>query len=91
MKERIMMFIIFICVFILLVDIYSFKGIKLLVSGFDFNVFKYFLYIAYWIVPIVIISSLFYIRSLQPFAREAQIFKNIYLVAGIFLLFYVPK
>jgi predicted MPP superfamily phosphohydrolase len=91
MKERFMMFLIFVSVFILLVDIYSFKGIKLLITGFDSNVIKYCFYIAYWTVPFALISSLFYIRSLQPFAREPQIFRFIFLTGGIFILFYVPK
>ena len=85
------MIILFITVFILLVDIYSFKGIKLLVSGFDLAIVKIIIFIVYWIIPISIISFLIYFRSLQPFEREPQIFKNFYLLAGFFILFYVPK
>ncbi len=91
MKERFAMLFIFVFAFILLVDIYSFKGIKLLLSGLNNNMIKYVIYIFYWTVPLIIISSLLYFRALQPFEREPQIFKNFFLLAGIFILFYIPK
>jgi len=91
MKERFAMLFIFIFAFILLVDIYSFKGLKLLISGLDSRIFKYVIYLVYWTIPIVIISSLLFFRSLQPFEREPQIFKNFFLLGGVFILFYIPK
>jgi len=91
MRERFIMILIFVFAFILLVDIYSFKGIKLLVSGLESPIFKNAIYVVYWIIPISIISFLLYFRTLQPFERDPQIFRNFFLLAGLFLLFYVPK
>jgi len=91
MKERFIMLLIFIVAFILLVDIYSFKGIKLLTYGFESLILKSSIYIIYWIIPILIVLSLLYFRTLQPFDRDPRIFRNFFLLAGFFILFYVPK
>ncbi|PLX11851.1 MAG: hypothetical protein C0597_14465 [Marinilabiliales bacterium] len=85
------MILVFFTVFILLVDLYSFKGIKLLISGIDSNVLKNIIYAAYWLVPVLILSYLYYFRTLQPFDREPRIFKNFFMLAGFFILFYIPK
>ena len=91
MKERFIMIMIFVIAFILLVDIYSFKGISLLISGTQSNLIKYSIYIVYWIIPLIIIIFLLYFRTLAPFEREPKIFRNFFLLAGLFLLFYIPK
>lgn len=91
MKERFIMIFVFIFTFILLVDIYSFKGIKLLVSSLESSTLRYVIYLFYWFIPIFIISFLLYFRTLLPFEREPRIFKNFFLLAGFFILFYIPK
>lgn len=91
MKERFVMFLIFITVFILLVDLYSFKGIKLVSNRMDSNIFKHVIYLVYWLVPVIMLSYLYYLRTLQPLEREPQIFKNFFMLAGFFVLFYFPK
>lgn len=91
MKERFLMLFVFITVFILLVDIYSFKGVRLLVSGLDSRLIKYLIYSIYWLIPVIILSYLLYFRTLQPFEREPKIFKSFYMLAGFFILFYIPK
>ncbi len=91
MKERFIMILIFVFAFILFVDIYSFKGIKLLVSGLEPSIIKNVIYVVYWIIPISVISFLLYFRTLQPFERDPRIFNNFFLLAGLFLLFYIPK
>ena len=85
------MFLIFITVFILLVDLYSFKGIKLVSNRMDSNIFKHVIYLVYWLVPVIMLSYLYYLRTLQPLEREPQIFKNFFMLAGFFVLFYFPK
>jgi len=91
MKQRFIMLLIFVLSFILLVDIYSFKGIKLLISGVDSKMLRYIIYTVYWAIPVVMISFLLYFRTLLPFEREPRIFKNFYILAGFFILFYIPK
>ena len=91
MKERFVMIFIFVFAFIILVDIYSFKGIRLLVSDFESTILKTSIYILYWIIPVFIIAILLYFRSLQPFERDPKIFRNFFLIAGFFMLFYIPK
>lgn len=91
MKQRFMMFYLFIITFILLVDLYSFKGVKLLSTNLNSDLIKYTIYIAYWVVPVVMISILLYFRTLMPIERDPRIFKNFFLLGGFFILFYVPK
>jgi len=85
-----MMFI-FIFSFIILIDAYSFKGIKLLFNGFNSQIIKYIVYVLYWLIPVIIITTLLYFRTLQPFDKEPLIFRNFFLLAGFFILFYIPK
>ena len=85
------MFLIFITVFILLIDLYSFKGIKLVSNNIDSNIFKHAVYFVYWVVPVIMLTYLYYLRTLQPLEREPQIFKNFFMLAGFFILFYFPK
>ena len=91
MKEKFIMITLFVLVFILAVDLYSFKGIKLLASTIENNIIKYGIYIIYWAVPLLLLSFLIYYRALAPFEREPAIFKNFFLLGGFFILFYVPK
>lgn len=91
MKERFIMIFIFVFSFIILVDLYSFKGIRLLLTDVNSQLIKNTIYVIYWVIPLLIIAFLLYLRTLQPFEREPQIFKNFFLLAGLFLLFYIPK
>lgn len=91
MKEKFIMIILFVFVFILIVDLYSFKGIRLLTSDIENNIIKYGIYIFYWLIPVLLLSFLIYYRALAPFEREPAIFKNFFLLGGFFILFYIPK
>lgn len=91
MKERFVMFLIFITVFILLVDLYSFKGIKLVSNGIGSSILRQIIYFVYWVVPVIMLSYLFYLRTLQPLERDPQVFKGFFMLAGFFILFYFPK
>jgi len=91
MKQRFIMMFIFIFSFIILIDAYSFKGIKLLFNGFNSQIIKYIVYVLYWLIPVIIITTLLYFRTLQPFDKEPLIFRNFFLLAGFFILFYIPK
>ena len=91
MKERFIMIFVFVFSFIILVDLYSFKGIRLLLTDVNSQLLKNIIYVIYWAIPLLIIAFLLYFRTLQPFERDPKIFKNFFLLAGLFLLFYVPK
>lgn len=91
MKKRFYMLFLFVFTFIILVDLYSFKGLKLVLSNLDSKFIKYTIYIIYWIIPLIVIISLLYLRSIQPFDKEPRIFKNFFYLAGFFILFYIPK
>lgn len=91
MKERFFMLFIFVFTFIILIDLYSFKGLRLLLTNANYAFVKYIIYFIYWAIPAIVILSLLYFRSIQPFEKEPLIFKKFFLLAGFFILFYIPK
>lgn len=91
MKERFFMLFVFVFTFIILIDLYSFKGLRLLLRNVNYEYVKYVIYFIYWTIPVIVISSLLYFRAIQPFEREPIIFRNFFLLAGFFILFYIPK
>ena len=91
MINRFTMILIYLIAFIVIVDIYSFKGIYLLTSSIDSQKIRTLIYLLYWGVTVFIMIFLYYIRSKFPLERDPNLFKNFYFLAGFFLLFYLPK
>jgi len=91
MKERFFTLFIFVFSFIILIDLYSFKGLHLLMTNVNYSFVRYIFYSIYWLIPIIVISSLLYFISIQPFEREPIIFRNFFMLVGFFILFYIPK
>jgi len=82
---------VFILTFVVLVlDIYSFKGIRLLTANWS-DKLKLITNIAFWLVPFtMIVSMLVLVFKIDEF-RTPKGFKTFYFVVGFFVLFYVPK
>ncbi|OFX89098.1 MAG: hypothetical protein A2W99_02140 [Bacteroidetes bacterium GWF2_33_16] len=91
MKSKFTMALFIFIVFILIIDIYTFTGIRILASTIESTYFKSAIYISYWLVPIILVIGSLYIMSQTPFIRDTKIFKLLYLFIGVFLLFYIPK
>jgi uncharacterized protein len=76
--------------FILLVDFYTFRGIRLLAG--DLQVWlKNLIYLIYWLVPILIIGLLVIVALNFQHLTKLKMFRLWSTIAGIFILFYLPK
>jgi predicted MPP superfamily phosphohydrolase len=76
--------------FILVVDSYAFRGIKILTSGIP-EWLRISINVSYWLVPLVLVTLLlFSVFNIQK-VFTSKMFKIWYFIAGTFVLFYVPK
>lgn len=76
--------------FILLVDLYTFRGVRILSNDIQTGL-KSMIYGIYWLVPLVIITLLLVIAfNFQRFTNM-KMFRLWSTIAGIFILFYLPK
>lgn len=77
--------------FLLLIDIYAFRGLRHFSSGWN-NSLRMAVYIIYWLVPLFITIMTFYVVSKLPTMSSGKIdYRYFYLFTGILILFYVPK
>jgi len=90
MKNNLLIPFLFITFIILLIDLYTFKGIKLLCSNLNEKL-RNSIYIAFWLVPIVLIVSTGLLFFVQSEFRTPRGFAVFYYIAGFLVLFYVPK
>jgi predicted MPP superfamily phosphohydrolase len=91
MSKQMKIFRILFIIIILLIDLYSYKGViktfpKLLVA----NVYLIFT-IGYFIITLFFIVSVIVITNFNFYERRPEIFSGFYLFAGIFLMIYLPK
>jgi predicted MPP superfamily phosphohydrolase len=75
---------------ILIMDFYSWWGIKKIISGFQSRVQRTFA-ILYWIIPVFLILGLTFLLTLQTHISAGKIFPYFHLVSGAFIIFYIPK
>ena len=80
----------FVILILLLIDLLSFKGIYSLLKNKD-KTLKWFLIALHWAVPISLFSaSLILIKFYNENHTAREVYRS-YILAGLFLLFYVPK
>lgn len=82
--------VIILFVFIVLTDLYAFKGLYAIVKGQNIllqHIFK----IAYWTVPLIMSAGLLIIYLKRDTFPGENAYKILYFVIGFFVLFYVPK
>ena len=83
-------FLIILFSFITLVDLYAFRGIRILINGLSLH-WRQGITLLFWIVPITIVV-LTIIMSLQIHeVMTTTKFKLWYFLMGLFVLFYIPK
>lgn len=89
-KVLIMIFLVILALMLFL-DIYTFKGIKVLLSNNTHAGFKRFIYIAFWSVTAFMILLLLSGYFLRSSTRNAAVFNWYFYLFGAFLVLYVPK
>ena len=75
---------------ILLIDLYTYRGLKKLTGKLSKNT-KRVLKILLWIVPIILISSMILVPFFRDKINPAHFLIYIHFISGTFILFYVPK
>ncbi len=75
---------------ILLIDFYTFRGVKKLIAELTSSV-KRIITLTFWILPILIITGLIFIVVFQKRIPAARFTAYFHLLSGSFVLFYVPK
>lgn len=83
-------FLLFIIAFITIIDVYSFRGIKILTANLE-SWSRYSIYILYWLIPLVILLLMIYTNLNMRSSVTTGNFKIFSLLLGLFVLFYVPK
>ncbi len=90
MKKTVMVFAI-ILIIMLLVDAYSFKGIRILVQNLNSNFWRNFIYIAFWASTALMVFAMIAGYFFRSSTRNPATFTLYYYLFGLFLIFYVPK
>jgi predicted MPP superfamily phosphohydrolase len=84
--------LIFVLVFILAVDFYTFKGIKTtLFKRIHVGGIKKFIIYFFWSVTLIFIAISIFIFIRKPGIRNVVAYKHIYFLVGLVVLFYIPK
>ena len=75
----------------LLVDLYTYKGINSLLVNTKYPGFRKFVRIAYWTVSSVILVAVFIGYFFRGSTRNLSVFTAYYYLFGAFVVFYTPK
>ena len=79
-----------ILVFILLIDIYTFKGIKILLKN-NQAFTRQTVYFAFWAITAILLGMMAFMLSKGLAFREPELIRYSLFFVGFFILFYVPK
>lgn len=78
-------------VVVILADIYAYKGLKILAAGITNPFVKPFLKIIFWLIPLLLISVVFYVSYIRQADTDPRIFNSYYYIIGFAFLIYLPK
>ncbi len=78
-------------VIILLIDIYAFKGIRLINKSISINWIKILIYSTFWIITSFFVIGIILILLNESFDQSARAQRNLFFFVGLFLTFYIPK
>jgi predicted MPP superfamily phosphohydrolase len=90
MRGGLSYFLLFVILFILAIDIYSFRGVRILTSSLD-SWLRLTIHIVYWLIPVVIFLLMIFTSLQLKLVMTSQKFRIWYFMMGMFVLFYVPK
>lgn len=83
-------FILFIIAFIAVIDVYTFRGIRILTANLG-TWSRYIIHISFWLIPLVILFIMLYMTQNTRIFFTTGKFKVFYFLIGLFVLFYIPK
>ncbi len=76
---------------LLIIDLYTFKGVQLLLSGTDTVTVKRITRISYWAITFLVLGTTAAVMLLAPAERNPKLMVRFFLLAGITLTIYLPK
>lgn len=91
MKKSLFMLFATILIIMLLVDIYSFKGIRMLAENLQGNFWRRFIYTAFWATTVLMVLAMIGGYFFRSTTRNPAVFTWYYYIFGLFLIFYIPK
>ena len=77
--------------FVVITDLYTFKGLKTLWSGSFSPLAKLFFKTLYWLIPLILLASIAYVLYLRPVEPAPRIFNGYYYIVAFFIMVYFPK
>jgi uncharacterized protein len=83
-------FIIFL-VFVLLTDLYAFKGLKNVWGKLKSRSLKVALSVIFWLIPFILLGSMVTLLYFRSVDRDPAIFNAYMYITGFAVLFYLPK
>lgn len=90
MRNNPIFFVIIFALIILLIDFYSYRGVRKLIFDLSKNL-KLLIKILFWIVPTIIIVGMILVPFFRPLINPAEFLIYFHFLSGTFVLFYVPK
>ena len=78
-----------IVIIILIIDLLSYKGLRLLLKPKS-RLIKLVVYSIHWMIPVILFLSVILLRSGNQDQNAERVYRY-YILGGFFLLFYVPK
>ncbi|NJO68834.1 MAG: hypothetical protein HC830_05705 [Bacteroidetes bacterium] len=91
MKKTILMLFVLILIIMLIVDVYSFKGIRMLTENLHQNFWRKAIYITFWATTILMVLAMVSGYFFRSSTRNPAVFTWYYYIFGLFLIFYIPK
>ena len=77
--------------FVMLVDLYTYKGLKTTFEKPASPSVRLYLRTIFWLIPSILVGSVIYVIYLRPVETEPEIFNGYYYIVAFTLLFYLPK
>lgn len=91
MKRGPIWILLIIILFIIVTDFYTFKGIRLLLKEHGIEKGRTALFILHWLISSLFIIAFIWTSLSFPPSKNPMIFRNYFLIGGLFMLFYIPK
>ncbi len=91
MEKAIVLRIFLFLLFILVVDIYAFKGIYLLFNPVMGNRLRIVIYAGYWLLSACCIAVLLLSFTSSPGTRDVKLYTNFFYLGTLILMVYLPK
>lgn len=78
-------------VFILVLDLYTYKGVRLLTTSFRNKVLRSIIHVGYWLVTAAAISAVIWLAANLRDVQDSRDYRTFFTLAGLVLLVVAPK